>query len=388
MKERKIKALWLASWYPNKEDKICGTFIEKQAIATSEFCDIALIYLSPSDKNTIEYEISKFPFWTLIIYLPKSKLRYFKLFYYINYFFKAYKILIEEWGKPDIIHLNVISLKQIGVLFIKLFTNTRLIISEHSTRYGVSLREKKILKDYLIIKIHFLLARKVIVVTNSIGDELVKLGFIKSYKVIPNIIDDSIFNLKDKFQRNSKVFLHVSSLNSKKGIDDMIRAFRKLLDIRTDFLLTIVGTDKETVEFYRAFAYKLGLTESNITFERMLSSHEVAQRMQQGDYFIMNSYFETFGVVAVEAQRCGLPVISYPTPGLVEVLKPENTTFVDEHSPEAILKAILKSFDIVVDRKAISESISDQYNSKSVGKNIFDTYIECLIDIYNTKIID
>jgi L-malate glycosyltransferase len=204
------------------------------------------------------------------------------------------------------------------------------------------------------------------------------LGLIKGYQVIPNVIDDGIFQYDNKVPNRKKKYLHVSGLNPKKGIDDMIRAFRKLLDMRTDFLLTIVGTDEETVEFYRAFAYKMGLTESNIAFERMLSSHEVAERMQQADYFIMNSYFETFGVVAVEAQRCGLPVISFPTPGMIEVLLPENTIFFEEHTAESILKALLLSFDKEFDRKAISASMSNRYNAMSVGKQIFDTYIDCL----------
>jgi glycosyltransferase involved in cell wall biosynthesis len=378
IQDQNIKALWLASWYPNKEDKIFGIFIEKQAVATSEFCDIALIYLSPSDKNIIDYEISRFPFWTLIVYIPKMKLRYFKLFYYLKYFFKAYKILNKEWGKPDIIHLNVISLKQIGVLFIKIFSKIPLIISEHSTRYGISISENKILKDHFLVDLYFKFSTKTLVVSKSIGEDLKKLKLLESFTVIPNVIDDTIFKFSNSPKSNKTKYLHVSGLNSKKGIDDIIVSFRKLLDIRTDFLLTIVGTDEETVEFYRAFAYKMGLTESNIAFERILSSHEVARRMQQADYFIMNSYFETFGVVAVEAQRCGLPVISYPTPGLIEVLLPENTIFFEEHTPESILKALLDSFDKVFDRKAISESMSDRYNAKSVGQNIFDVYVDCL----------
>jgi glycosyltransferase involved in cell wall biosynthesis len=375
---KKIKTLWLPSWYPSKYEESTGVFIEKQAVAMAQFCDVALIYLTPSTEKDVEIDIKYSPFFSVTVYIPESRLKYFKFFYYLKYFFKAYGRLKKEWGKPNVIHLHVLSLKLIPVLFLKITHKAKVIISEHSNIYQMHLMEKKMLKDYFLRKIFFSMAQKVIVVTASLGESIKQLGLIKGYQVIPNVIDDGIFQYENKEPNRKKKFLHVSGLNAKKGIDDMILAFGKLLDIRTDFLLTIVGTDEETVEFYRAFAYKLGLTESNIAFERMLSSHEVAQRMQQADYFVMNSYFETFGIVAVEAQRCGLPVISYPTPGLIEVLLPKNTIFFEEHTPESILKALLLSFDKEFNRKAISQSMSDRYNATSVGKQIFNVYVDCL----------
>jgi glycosyltransferase involved in cell wall biosynthesis len=375
---KKIKSLWLPSWYPTKHDKISGIFIEKQAKAVAEFCNLALIYLSPSIEKEIEIEIKHTPFLIIIVHIPESRLKYFRLFYYLKYFFKAYKVLLKEWGKPDIIHLNVISLKLTGVLFLKLFNNVPTILSEHASRYGISIRNKKMLKDYLLIKLHFLGIRKLLVVSKSIGEELIKLGLTKSYHIVPNIVDASIFNYKEISRINKTNFLHISTLSPIKGIKDIVHAFKLLFDIRTDFLLTIVGTDEETVDYYKAFVSKIGFTSENINFDKMLSSEQVAQKMQQADYFIMNSQIETFGIVVVEAQRCGLPVISYPTSGLIEVLLPDNTIFFEEHSPESILEALLISFDKVFDRKAVSASMSDRYNAKSVGKRIFDVYVECL----------
>jgi glycosyltransferase involved in cell wall biosynthesis len=378
IKEKKIKALWLPSWYPTKYHIKSGLFIEKQAIATAELCDIALIYLSPSIEKDIEIDIKYNPFFTIVVLIPETRLKYFKLYYYLKYFFKAYKILLKEWGKPDIIHMNVISLKLTGVLFLRFFNSIPLILSEHSSRYGISVREGKTLKDYLLIKLHYLGIKKLLVVTKSVGEDLKKLGLAKSYQVVPNIIDDSIFNYKENLKKDKKHFLHVSTLDAVKGVEDIIKAFKLLADIRTDFVLSIVGQNEDAVMLYKTFAYQIGLISDQISFDRMLTSEHIAQKMQLADYFIMNSQIETFGIVAVEAQRCGLPVISYPTPGMIEVLLPENTIFFEEHSPEAILKALLLSFDKAFDRKAVSESISDRYNAKSVGQNIFDVYVECL----------
>lgn len=378
IKNKKIKALWLPSWYPSKYHIKSGLFIEKQAVATAEFCDIAVIYLSPSDEKAIEIDIKYLPFFTIIVYIPANRLKYFRLFYYLKYFFKAYKMLLKEWGKPNIIHLNVISLKLIGVLFLKLFNTIPIILSEHSSRYGISLREGKSLKDYFLIKLQYLNIEKLLVVTKSIGEDLIKLGFTKAYQVIPNIVDDSIFNYKENLKTDKKQFLHISTLDSNKGFEDIVSAFKNLADIRTDFVLSIVGQNEETVNQSKVFAHRIGLTTEQINFDRMLTSEQIAQKMQQADYFIMNSHIETFGIVAVEAQRCGLPVISYPTPGMIEVLLPENTIFFEEHTPEAILRALFLSFEKVFDRKAVSESMSDRYNAKSVGQNIFDVYLECL----------
>jgi L-malate glycosyltransferase len=378
IKEKKIKALWLPSWYPTKYHIKSGLFIEKQAIATAEFCDVALIYISPSIEKEIEIDIKYNPFFTIVVLIPETRLKYFRLFYYLKYFFKAYRILLNEWGKPDIIHLNVISLKLTGVLFLRLFKNIPIILSEHSTRYGISLQEGKQLMDYLLIKLQFSQISKLLVVTKSVGEDLKKLGLAKSFEVVPNIIDDSIFNYRKTLKNEKKEFLHISTLNSVKGVDNIIKAFRYLADIRIDFVLSIVGQNEDTVNHYKSFAHQMGLTSEQINFDRMLTSEQIAQKMQLADYFIMNSYIETFGIVAVEAQRCGLPVISYPTPGMIEVLLPENTIFFEEHSPESILKALLVSFNKTFDRKAVSASMSDRYNAQSVGKRILDVYEECL----------
>jgi hypothetical protein len=59
MKDRKIKALWLASWYPNRKDILLGNFVQKQAQALANQCDIVVLFITDDVIDDYEIEIKE-----------------------------------------------------------------------------------------------------------------------------------------------------------------------------------------------------------------------------------------------------------------------------------------------------------------------------------------
>jgi hypothetical protein len=44
-----IKVLFLASWYPNREHPVSGIFVKRHALAVSNYCDVAVLYVHLGD---------------------------------------------------------------------------------------------------------------------------------------------------------------------------------------------------------------------------------------------------------------------------------------------------------------------------------------------------
>jgi len=133
-----------------------------------------------------------------------------------------------------------------------------------------------------------------------------------------------------KFQ-NSKYFLVVSRLVSYKRIDIAIEAFNKL-----GWNLKIVGTGRELGRLRK-------MARKNIEFLGQLTEEQLISYYQNCQAVIFPQE-EDFGLVPLEAQACGKPVIAYKGGGVLETVK-ENVTgeFFYPQSPEALIEK-LKDF--------------------------------------------
>ena len=88
-----------------------------------------------------------------------------------------------------------------------------------------------------------------------------------------------------------------------------------------------------------ALATELGVAE-HVTFEPALPQVELAARLRAADLVLVPSRSETFGLIALEAQACGTPVVAARVPGL-EVVVGEGGVLVDGHEPDDYARAIL-----------------------------------------------
>jgi N-acetyl-alpha-D-glucosaminyl L-malate synthase BshA len=147
-------------------------------------------------------------------------------------------------------------------------------------------------------------------------------GVEKDIIAIPNFIDTDVFhptdskNLKKLLAPNGeKILIHVSNFRAVKRVKDAIKAFKIVLDagVKAKFLLVGDGPDRAECE---ALARELGIWQQT----RFLGKQaELASILSVSDIFIIPSGNESFGLSALEAMACGVPVISSDVGGLSEV---------------------------------------------------------------------
>ncbi|NCD68783.1 N-acetyl-alpha-D-glucosaminyl L-malate synthase BshA [Mucilaginibacter agri] len=143
----------------------------------------------------------------------------------------------------------------------------------------------------------------------------------KDIRVITNFIDMSRFSLKpkDHFKKaiapeGEKILVHTSNFRRVKHAQDVVRIFAKVNAVLPSKLL-MVGDGQDRPECEQ-LARDLGVSE-NVRF--LGKQDAVEEILSVSDLFLMPSQSESFGLAALEAMACKVPVVSSNTGGLPEL---------------------------------------------------------------------
>lgn len=150
-------------------------------------------------------------------------------------------------------------------------------------------------------------------------------------RVIPNFIDLNRFSLKpkDHFKKaiapnNERIIIHTSNFRKVKRTQDVVRIFEKVLKVVPSKLL-MVGDGPDRV-YCEQLCRDLGISE-NVRF--LGKQDAVEEILSVSDLFIMPSESESFGLAALEAMACKVPVITSNAGGLPELNVEGVTGFMD-----------------------------------------------------------
>ncbi len=171
----------------------------------------------------------------------------------------------------------------------------------------------------------------------SVSDSL-KVDTYKNFKinkeieVIPNFIDLNRFTKlrKDHFRiaiapNNEKLIIHASNFRPVKRVSDVIQVFNKIVEkIPSKLLLIGDGPDRDRCE-------KESRESPAGEHIRFLGKMDVVEEiLSVGDVFLLPSETESFGLAALEAMACQVPVISTNTGGLPELNVNGETGFMSD----------------------------------------------------------
>ena len=155
---------------------------------------------------------------------------------------------------------------------------------------------------------------------------------------IPDPVKQAETRAKYQINPNKTTLLFPSTGHSRKGLEVLLNAFDLLP--KNEFDLLIAGTpakgvkDRENVGF-------LGFVED---MENLYGAV---------DFTILPSYYEPFGLVAVESVQCGTPAIISPVFGASEILSERECLIIPSLTPddiaETIRRAVSHPFDIPAD---------------------------------------
>ena len=226
----------------------------------------------------------------------------------INYFRKLFII------KPEILDIQGIwSSTSILSLIYNFISKTPYIVTPRGMLEEWALKQsyfKKKFFYFFIEKFHLKNATYLRATSDLEVSTFIKLGF-KRNKIlnIPNSIKIPRFKITLKKKKKKKRLLFLSRLHPKKGLVELLHAWKKIQNKYPDWELLICGFDEKNYK-KNNFKKNKNFKSSKSFFKRFCNWKEKEKTYYSSDLFILPSHSENFGLSIAEALSYQLPVIT------------------------------------------------------------------------------
>jgi L-malate glycosyltransferase len=203
-------------------------------------------------------------------------------------------------------------------------------------------------------------------------------------RVIPNFVNldkyrrDAYACLRSKFSlEGERIVTHISNFRAVKRVQDVVSVFARIAR-RIPSRLLLVGDGPERVRAQEQAA-ALGVTDRVIFLGKQNS---VAELLACSDLFVLPSETEAFGLVALEAMACGVPVVSTNVGGLPEVMPPHPAGHMlpvgeVDAMAEAVIP-VLTDNDLWYEASAIARRTAEQFSTDRIVPMYESCYEEVL----------
>ena len=171
-------------------------------------------------------------------------------------------------------------------------------------------------------------AEKILVTTQSMKDELQEIGFDKDKMVVwTRGANHGAFQKPKKINLEYKrpIYLYVGRVSIEKNI----RAF---LDLDLEGTKLVVGKGPDLDKLKKEYPEAI--------FRGERTNGELASYFASSDVFVFPSKTDTFGIVIIEALKCGLPVAAYPVAGPKDIFNGTNIGSLNNDLKKAALEAL------------------------------------------------
>lgn len=173
---------------------------------------------------------------------------------------------------------------------------------------------------------------------------------------------NDVFNMIHSFSDSALVCIHVARYSEAKNQQLLIHSFNRIISEGYNVELFILGSGFDTPKG----KYLQRISCPNIHF--IGSKKNVADYLYSSDLFCLSSVYEGLPISILEAQLCGLPVVSTPVCGAVDVVENEkngvlSSDFSEESYVNALKSAIAKQD--MLRKNAMEWSVNSPYTMKN-----------------------
>jgi len=214
-------------------------------------------------------------------------------------------------------------------------------------------------------------------ISNWVKEKAKSSSVIESFpmQVIHNGLEYATWQPKDKLEArkyfnipsDKKIILLGADLTQieRKGFQKAIEAIQKLNN--PDILTVVFGN------------YKKELPEGFLKVGKVHSEIELTKLYSAADYFLMSSIEEAFGQVTIEALSCGIPVISFPNGGSLDIINTAiNGVLASDFTVDSLEIAIRNAISITFDSNKIIEDVKRRFNNDDKVEAYYNLYQKLL----------
>ncbi len=351
--------LVLTHSYPRYKGDFAGNFVRLFA-EEAQGLGLKVYVLAPSAPKVITREnidgikVRRFRYfikqWEDLAYKGDMHKRAFKNFsglvkfmlFSLSFFFSGLSLALKP--KISLIHAHWWIPSGIIGFFISIVTGRPLALSIHGTDLRI-VSPRGIIG--LLSKVVFGRARFITVPSRYLRCRLLELVPQVKEKVFvfPTPVEPAFFELPVEEEHHiwGRILI-VARLSRQKNIGCAIKALNILVRKGLKLRLVIIG-EGELAQELRGLVEKLRLSDY-VEFHGFLRTHDIIPEYDRSWIFVLPSVKEGFGLVVVEAQARGIPVLGANSGAIPELLKPGKTGFVfDPESPEELANLIERLYN-------------------------------------------
>jgi len=382
-----MKIIIIPSWYPTQLYPESGSFFRDRAqILTKSGMDIVVAapvihylkdisgYFNTKSNGYFcdgDIPIYKFEFFNIFPKLEKRQ--YYR---YKKNSVALFNRVIKDRGMPDEVFVHSTIWAGAALADVCRQYKIPIVISEH-------------LKEFLYPDLFSQFQQTLIETTYQSCSSIISTStalrnsIVRSYpqaeskiSIIPNPVDEDIFVLKPSQRETENTsILCISLFRSEKRIDLVIQSFYELLQSGEKATLTIVGDGPLKSKLTNQIQ-ELDIS-SSVKLKGYLSQKYIIQELHNNDFLVLASDMETFGVVLLEAQACGLPVVATDCGGPSDIVSSDTGILVKPGSSQELTKGLIKMMNSINNYKPdiIRKKTIDQF-----GKYTYIDAIEGLVN--------
>lgn len=355
------RILVLSNMYPSKHSKTFGIFVKNQVeLLRAKGLQVDVIAIDDPRKGKA-------------ILLKK----------YALFFMRNLLNFIVRGRKYQAVHVHYIFPTGLVGLLYKNVLRKKLIVTSHGGDIDQmskkSERVQKLTKQILDKSDH------VITVGERLKEE-VHTNFDISYQKLSVInmgVNRDVFKQQDKaavrdelnIPSDERVLLFVGNLIRAKGLNDLVEAYEIISERESNTTLHFIGEPKDQAYFNELKEKTKNI--SSLYIHDAKDQMEVAKWLAASDLFMLPSHIEGFGLVALEAMACGVPVIGSDVGGLSYLLADEAGVKTEPHNPEDIAVKAIE----VLNNKELQEKIvenglikADQFDQDKLIHSVTSLY--------------
>ena len=239
---------------------------------------------------------------------------------------------VVEYEKLDLLHVHYAIPHASSAYLAKQMLKQKKDLKVITTLHGTDITLIGLEPSFLpLVKFSIEASDGVTAVSRSLKEQtLTNYNIEKEIQVIPNFVDTDLYkpskngDLREHVApHGEKVLVHTSNFRVVKRVPDTIRILEKVIkEIPAKLLLVGDGPDRSECE---RLCRQLGLCDD----VKFLGKQDgLVEILNAADIFLIPSQSESFGLAALEAMACGLPVVSSNIGGLPELVRHNETGFI------------------------------------------------------------